>query len=503
MHLKLSNINQWHNNVANYLTTHDEWYYFGCVIVISLMQLSSPNWENYGLLLLNNAFLALPMLIFSFLTNDNFKHSLHRKYYGLFWLLLFVCYPLFAIYNSHQNILFTQFLINDGELFILIGVVSILVKLESSVFKIDQGSHVFSRINIELLVLVIASILVVYISMLIVSDLTLWSSSNRLADSISLIAVKEHFPLFIGIVIQLALLLAIPYLLYLINFHILVKFILTTRGTISYIFSVITSTAFLYPILTGLYLLLPINYMGSPIIPANTPNPFAWDNARVIIAIFAISFPLILVIQLNKLKERNSLLSQSNIENELELLKQQINPHFLFNTLNNLYALTRKKSEKAPDVVIQLSDLMRYVVYDAQQDYVRLEQEWNYLMDYIELQSIRLAKKLVLTREYDVNNDVKIVPLLFIILVENAFKHGIDNASEHCSLDVALSTTQDQITFICVNSIDNTETTRANDSDGVGLINLKKRLQLLYPNKHKLLLQNTGNKFIAELSIEL
>lgn len=183
---------------------------------------------------------------------------------------------------------------------------------------------------------------------------------------------------------------------------------------------------------------------------------------------------------------------------ELSLLKNQINPHFFFNTLNNLYGLTIEKSDDAPNVVLKLSDMMRYTIYMAKEDFVSLKDEVDYLKNYIELHKIRYQKKVDIQFSYSNLSDYQIAPLLYIIALENAFKHGAEKLTENAYIHIHISTNDGVILFEIEN---NFEKPRSKQNFGIGLDNLKQRLQLLYPKKHQLMIESTNSvyKFVLKL----
>ena len=139
---------------------------------------------------------------------------------------------------------------------------------------------------------------------------------------------------------------------------------------------------------------------------------------------------------------------------ELALLKSQINPHFFFNTLNNLYGLVIEKSEKAPEVVLKLSDMMRYTIYEGKEDLVLLKDEISYLENYIELHKIRYHKKVEIVFTHDIEEGLKIAPLLFIILLENAFKHGVEKMRSQAFIHLQVHSEGKQVFFKIENNFD-------------------------------------------------
>lgn len=183
---------------------------------------------------------------------------------------------------------------------------------------------------------------------------------------------------------------------------------------------------------------------------------------------------------------------------ELALLTSQINPHFFFNTLNNLYGLVVEKSEQAPEVVLKLSDMMRYTIYQGKEDFVLLKDEINYLENYIELHKIRYQKKVEIRFDHDVREGLKVAPLLFIILLENALKHGVEPLTENAYIHLDLKTLDHQIIFTIEN---NYEPKAPNENAGIGLDNLKKRLAHIYPNQHELKIEKIEGTYRARLNL--
>ena len=185
-------------------------------------------------------------------------------------------------------------------------------------------------------------------------------------------------------------------------------------------------------------------------------------------------------------------------EAELSLLRSQINPHFFFNTLNNLYALTITKSEQAPEVILKLSDMMRYTIYEGEKEKVKLLDEITYLENYIELHKIRYKKTVKISFNHTVDTSLTVAPLMFIILLENAFKHGIESLSENAFIHIDL---YEDGKFICFDIENNFDPSDQNKSPGIGLDNLKKRLSLLYKEKHKYTADVTDSVYKTKLKI--
>lgn len=193
-------------------------------------------------------------------------------------------------------------------------------------------------------------------------------------------------------------------------------------------------------------------------------------------------------------------LKNEKTKTELMHLKTQVNPHFFFNMLNNLYGLVDKDSEKAKKLILKLSDMMRYSIYEGQKDKVTLNEEIEFITNFIELHKMRYHKSIDVSFILEVKNeDIKVMPLLFIILVENAFKHGVEVLRKEAFVIIKLKATTSKIYFEIENNFD-VENKR---EDGIGLKNLKRRLELVFPKQHNFLTSIKTNIFKATLEIEL
>ncbi|MTI30995.1 sensor histidine kinase [Cytophagales bacterium RKSG123] len=184
---------------------------------------------------------------------------------------------------------------------------------------------------------------------------------------------------------------------------------------------------------------------------------------------------------------------------ELMHLQSQVNPHFFFNTLNNLYGLVEKDSKKAQQLILKLSDMMRYSIYEGQKEWVTVEEEVDYLYNYIELHKARYHKKTEVKFIHHIQKEgSQVMPLLFIILLENAFKHGVERLRENAYIHVNLIAGEDEIHFAVENNFDSQE---LSEKEGIGLKNLKRRLELVYPNKHSLSYSATNDIYKAQLTL--
>ncbi|MBG6168147.1 sensor histidine kinase YesM [Aquimarina sp. EL_43] len=210
----------------------------------------------------------------------------------------------------------------------------------------------------------------------------------------------------------------------------------------------------------------------------------------------------------DRFEERHQLevLQKEKANTELKFLKAQTNPHFLFNTLNNLYSLTLDRSEKAPEVVLKLSDMLDYMLYRCKDAEVPLKKEIAFIQDYIDLESLRYGNKLTLNFTYHLHSPtVMIAPLILISFIENAFKHGASNNLKDSVIKIELTTNQDQLCFKVFNTLpENRQYDTKNEShSGIGFSNAQRQLELNYKNNYDLKSTQTDNDFQVVLTINL
>lgn len=188
---------------------------------------------------------------------------------------------------------------------------------------------------------------------------------------------------------------------------------------------------------------------------------------------------------------------------ELRFLKAQINPHFLFNTLNNLYYLAFTNSPNTTQVIAKLSQMMRYMIYDSNHATVPMSKEIEYMENYISLEKLRLNNQIPINFEVKGQTDgLMIVPLIFITFLENAFKHGVSNNSENAWVNIFISVEGKQCTYRVENS-KIPKNTNNEEKSGIGLQNLQRRLALSYPDNYELKVEDETDKYSVELSINL
>jgi two-component system, LytTR family, sensor kinase len=242
--------------------------------------------------------------------------------------------------------------------------------------------------------------------------------------------------------------------------------------------------------------------------PGKPPGPLHERSGRrsprvdvVSIFLFIMILAMSLAIQIRqrlRLAEQRALRAEADKANaELSFLKAQINPHFLFNTLNNIYSLAAVKSDHTAESIMKLSNIMRYVTDDIREQYVPLENEVAFISDYIDLQRLRLGDKMEVG--FLVSGKIagkKIAPLIMITFIENVFKYGISK-HEPSAIDIQLTATSDMIRFFCRNRL--YPAPRQAESTGIGIDNTKQRLQYLYPGKHELSITTKNEKYTVLL----
>jgi len=188
-------------------------------------------------------------------------------------------------------------------------------------------------------------------------------------------------------------------------------------------------------------------------------------------------------------------------ETELKLLKSQIQPHFLFNTLNNLYALALDKSDRTPDLIIRLSDMLSYIVYDCKSEKVPLTKEIDFIKNYIELQKVRYETcDISFTYKSD-KDDLLIAPMILHTFIDNCFKHGAEKDSGNPWIKINITSDKGLLFLSVINSMNGHKENENNH--GIGIINTKKRLDLMYRERHDLVMRNSAKKFAVFLKMQL
>lgn len=249
------------------------------------------------------------------------------------------------------------------------------------------------------------------------------------------------------------------------------------------------------------------HYIVMPQIYLMPPNVSFFDAKSTLIAVLdmgyvtgvAIAFKLLRLQASSKEREKNLL--KEKLETELKFLRNQTNPHFLFNTLNNIYALARKKSDETPEVIMKLSELLSFMLYESGKETISIEEEIKMIEDYIDLQKIRYSNRLSIQFKKEIDNNAQpIGPLLLLPLVENSFKHGVSETRFDSFINIDIKLHQGQLSFFIENTIENGKPKSSNNN--IGLNNIKRQLELMY-KEHQLTVYNEGKIFAVNITINL
>lgn len=231
-------------------------------------------------------------------------------------------------------------------------------------------------------------------------------------------------------------------------------------------------------------------------------HPKIMDNFFLLLLVLGFSTGMAVIQRLQYNETQRKEIEKARLDSELAFLKNQISPHFFFNSLNNIYALIAINADKAQDAVEKLSGLMRYLIYESDIKMVELKKEFEFTQNYIDLMQQRLTSKVKLEINIQQNLPaVEIPPLIFIPFIENAFKHGI-SYRENSFVFVDLSVQNNKLVFTCKNSVPQ-QKKESEKSGGVGIVNIKKRLNLIYGDQAELTMENDGAVHSVQLVIPL
>ncbi|WP_436517480.1 sensor histidine kinase [Ekhidna sp. To15] len=247
-------------------------------------------------------------------------------------------------------------------------------------------------------------------------------------------------------------------------------------------------------------------YINELIFPDWDQGSF-WQLYKFVQAGMIITSPMIFLIGITVVyrlidsQKKLAQIAEERTKAELLYLKNQINPHFFFNTLNNLYGLALSKSDKTPEVVMKLSELMSYMLYDTKQSFVTLDKEIHYIKNYIELEEVRFEGRFNCNMKIEgMTEQLSVPPLLLLPFVENAFKHGVNTSSSGAWINVNLVVTKTELSFSVENSIG---LKQKSHKGGLGIKNVQRRLELLYPDKHELTFGENDNSYKVFLALQL
>lgn len=243
-----------------------------------------------------------------------------------------------------------------------------------------------------------------------------------------------------------------------------------------------------------------VMYYGTDYDKRYTNAQYLWSAGLVSLFFVLLSFGLRLTHNFLIQEREKGMLENEKLIAELSFLKSQINPHFLFNSLNNIYSLSYHKSDKAPEAILKLSGIMRYMLQESDDDKVQLKDEIAYLENYISLQQLRFKEPLAI--DYKVNTEsleLRIMPLLLISFLENAFKHGVVTNKDH-PVRILIEVENNRLHFKVSNFKNKSN---KDQTSGIGLENLKRRLELGYPNQYTLMIDDKELFYSSELFIYL
>lgn len=234
------------------------------------------------------------------------------------------------------------------------------------------------------------------------------------------------------------------------------------------------------------------------------PSPYMryWGDILAIILVVGLSVALKATLRWFEDSINMEKIKAVQLETDLRNLRSQLNPHFLFNTLNNIYSLIAIDSGKAQDSVIRLSNLLRYILYENNASFVPLSQDLEFTKNYIDLMKLRIGSDIKLNISIACNDSQDVIaPLMFMTLIENAFKHGINN-EDNSYIDINILTENGKRVICLVENSMSEGNNIETKNSGIGLPNLQKRLELLYPQKHDLVIKKKDNSFFAQLRID-
>jgi len=319
---------------------------------------------------------------------------------------------------------------------------------------------------------------------------------------------RDYSGAFQFVIILLPITIATTYFL---NYFLVPKFLLQKKYFRFFLY-------FLYTIIISITLELNavmISLISISDFGMNQMNPASFNIFYLIAANYLVVFLAVAIKMINQwyqIQHQNLLLEKEGMEielklkeAELKLLKAQIHPHFLFNTLNNLYGLALSGSEKTPDIVLKISSLLDFMLYRSTQPKVKLQEELNYIKDYVELEKLRYHRIDIEWNEDGIVDDQYIAPMLLQPLIENAFKHGTSKDIDHPWIKVKIRIKNSStLEFTVQNSRSpDSQKDECEYTEGIGLKNVKKRLNILYPDFHQLDIQEQPDVFRIQLNVEL
>lgn len=480
----------------------DSWIYLVPVLFFSYVYMQQSHHESllvYSGLLLALFAIAIPALFWSWWDNTDRRPAIRL----LLWSVAFIDFPLLIILDFGWGIEELPFVVkgisyqpfpdNLGitPYFFIQAILGAWLSLRKNRWR-TFNLELISEKNIPRIAL----------GILLLFSLVIVLGSNSFQDRVREMGFLAKAWLFLFAVMQAVIVFGSYYLIYYVHHNWLFNRLLRKRGLLFYLVGSLGFLLFFVPIQNGFISLIPAvnQYKIHPV--GIVPDILDQLNYTLPLAFFILSIPFVVVVEWFRQQRALSLLENEKSATELRLLKQQINPHFFFNTLNNLYAMSLTQDQETPEVILKLSELMRYVIYKGQQDEVPLQQELDYIQGYLDLQQLRQHQALDVHFDIELEDPgLAIPPLLFIILLENAFKHGIEPAGGAGFLRISCQQQGKELYFSCENSLDPEQ---ARDAvPGIGLQNLRRRLALRFPNRHELVTIPSVDCFSATLKLSL
>lgn len=290
---------------------------------------------------------------------------------------------------------------------------------------------------------------------------------------------------------------------YFLNYELIPNFLLKKKYAYFFLYFIYTLiVSFYINLMTVMGIFIAVAEMNyEELYPSNTKALILVAGMYVVVFL-GVAIKLVNQFQSNQIEIQK--LKSEKIEAELKFLKAQLHPHFLFNTLNNLYSLTLEKSEKAPDVVLKLSGLLDYILYECNAEFVPVEDEIHQMKNYIELEKLRYGDRLSIEFNSDsVPQKAAIPPMLFMTLLENSFKHGVSKTTENSWIRLSFSLVNEYLIFVVENSKPIGSNAEKDFVGGIGLENLKNRLNLIYKDDYKLIMHEGDISFRANLKLKI
>ncbi|MBK6265964.1 histidine kinase [Marivirga sp. S37H4] len=492
--------------IEKQLLDRDTWLFIGAIClatIISMLEKPENSWKFYLIHLAVLLILLTPQIIWDWHKTVLLNRWIKTKYL-LGWGFIYLLYPflVFILLYNLPEINFKGIKLNlpaFGVATISTFIISFYLLVQPYINQHFKRFIWKKMMSLEAAIMLALFLVALFMAGIVVSNQEQFNQRATIDMLWNLKEIAQNLWLFLTIAAQLYIAYLAGFLFFIINEKFLISQLLRKKGILYYIFGLISTIVILYPFLAQLLIWLPLHQELRIVVPSENLDAFDITNAGVVITIILVSIPVIFALQWFKQNSQMEKMEKQQVQTELDLLKQQINPHFFFNTLNNLYALSLSGSSKTPEGILQLSDLMRYVIYKGKEPKVLLKEEISYIKDYIRLQQLRLQQEFEVEFSISVEDTLKIAPLLLIILVENAFKHGIEPAENKTFLSLSVKTVDNKLTFSCKNSHEEDNI----NSSGIGLANLQRRLTLLYPQQHELKAEKKNGVYYAYLTITL